>query len=553
MNILYKLLATIIAFLQLIFPFISVSPPTAEAGISRIEENTYTYYYPENAVHSAKADVIYEFLSRGENPTTFDGENNGREGSGIVFSPYFEAYIGDSEIPVYSTPVYSASTESVELHSYATVFVDGNAPEVLLTLETYGFSVKKAVVLPEFLNITPSIDVSGVNAKFNSFGTYSFMFNENDQRHAFTLFLKPYVDENKEIAELKKEYGEENVTVFEPGVHTVDYLDIQKDSSILYLKSGSVLLANHKYEMTAPEQDWEIVEDDAPQNNCLGLYRYPVINFYNCKNVKLLGNGTIDMTQLDWLERRGVVFSMCDNIEMRDTVLLNAPAWTMVAHCCDGVEIENVAVFGYRTNSDAIAITNTQNAIVSDCFARSGDDLFEVKTLRTNEPYETKNILFENCYGWNGKARCFGVTHEVNYPVSDVIFRNCAVIYRDAIWDNDTVCSLAVQVGEGGATVKNILFENIEIYKDHGRPINVLVMSDKITSSVIEGVTFRNIKWDADMKAQLEAVNGNTVDVSFENITANSVSASDENTSNWLENNGAFVDIGVKSIRSKKQ
>ncbi len=543
MNILYKLLAAIIAFLQLIFPFISVSPPTAEAGISRIGENTYTYYYPENAVHRAKADVVCEFLSRGENPTTFDGENNGREGSGIVFSPYFEAYIGDSEIPVYSTPVYSESTGRVELHSYATVFVDGNSPDILLTLETYGFLVKKAVVLPEFFNITLSIDGREVNAKFTSFGTYSFMFNENDQKYAFTFSLKPYVDENKEIAELKKEYGEENVTAFEPGVHTIDYLDIQKDNSVLYLKAGSVLLANHKYEMTAHEQDWEIIEDGALQNNNLGLYRYPVINFYNCQNVKLLGNGTIDMTQLDWLERRGVVFSKCKNIEMRDTVLINAPAWAMVAHCCDGVKIENVTVFGYRTNSDAIAITNTKNAVVSGCYARSGDDLFEVKTLRTSEPYETKNILFENCYGWNGKARCFGVTHEVNYPVSNVIFRNCAVIYRDAIWDNDIVCSLAVQVGEGGAKVSNILFKNIEIYKDHGRPINVLVMGDEITDSIIENITFRNIKWDADMKAQLEASNGNTVDVSFENITASSVSASDENASNWLENNGAFVEI----------
>ncbi len=536
-------MAAIIAFLQLIFPFIGVTPPAADAGISCVGDSTYTYYYPENAVHKATADVVYEFLSRGEKPTTFDGENNGREGSGIVFSPYFEAYIGEKEIPVYSTPVYSASTDEVELHSYATVLVDGDAPDISLSLKVYGFSVKEAIVLPESLNATPNVDGRKVNAHFNSFGAYSFMFNENDQEHAFTLFLKPYIDEDKEIAEYKEKYGEENVAVLEPGVHEIDYLDIQKDNSVLYLKAGSVLLAKHKFEMTAPEQDFETVEDGAPQNNCLGLYRYPVVNFYNCKNVKLLGNGTIDMTQLDWLERRGVVFSMCENIEMRDTVLLNAPAWAMVAHCCDGVKIENVTVFGYRTNSDGIAITNTQNAVVSDCYARSGDDLFEVKTLRTSEAYETKNVLFKNCYGWNGKARCFGVTHEVNYPISDVTFRNCSVIYRDATWDNDTVCSLAVQVGEGGAPVRNILFENIEIYKDHGRPINVLVMSDGITESVIENVIFRNITWNADMKGQLEAVNGNTAEVKFENIIANSTPVSAENASSWLENNGVYVVI----------
>ncbi len=513
-----KILVAIISFLQLFFPQLLVAQPTHEAGMASLSEGLYTYYYPAEAVHAATADTVFEFLTRSDNPTSFEGENNGRDGTAILSSPYFSATLNESAVPVYSTLVYSATTGEAELHSYATVFVSDPADAQLsLELTAHGFRPEKAAVLPTSLGVEAQVNGKKITANLNACGTYSFMFDENDQEHAFTLFVKEYTDEDSEIAEYQKLYGEENVTVFEPGVYEIDYLDIQKDNSIVYLKAGSVLLAKHKFEMTAAEQDMTTVEDNAPQSNSLGLQRFPVINFFACSNVKLLGNGTVDMTQLDWNERRGVIFSSCQGVEIRDVVLINSPAWTLVAHCCDSVEISNVAVFGYRTNSDGIAITNTKNATVSDCFARSGDDLFEVKTLNTSENFPAENVLFENCHAWNGKARCFGITHEVYYPVSDITFRNCAVLYRDATWDNDIVCSLAVQVGEGGAAVKNILFENIEIYKDLGRPINILFMSDEISNGLIDSVTFRNVTYDADMQPQIRAENSNTIsNIKFE-------------------------------------
>ncbi len=538
----YRFLAAVMALLQLIFPQLGVSMPTHDAGLARLNENFYTYYYPSEAVHEAKLDTIHELLSRSDNPTSFEGENNGRDGSAIAVSPYFEASVDDIEIPVYSTLVFSGTTSEAELHSYATVFVkELKGFSFNFDLTAHGFRVKKAIILPSSLGVSPKVKAQNINAQFTSYGTYSFMFNNDDQEHAFTLFIKPYVDEEKEIANYKEQLGEENVIVFDAGVHEIEYLDVKNDNSVVYLRAGALLLAKHKFEMTAQENDWEIIEPTAPQNNCVGLARYPVINFYNQKNVSLVGSGTIDMTQLDWLERRGVVFSMCENIEMRGILLTNAPAWTVIAHCCDSVSIEDVTIFGYRTNSDAFAITNTKNATINHCFSRSGDDLFEVKALNTSDEFETKNVTFTNCYGWNGKARCFGVTHEVNVPVSDITFKDCAVIYRDATWDNDIVCSLAVQVGEGGAPVKNILFENIEIYKDLGRPVNVLVMDESITTSVIENVVFRNITWNADMKVQTKALNGNKAEITFENITANSEKINANNTDNWLENSGAEI------------
>ncbi len=527
------------ALLEFIFPCIAVSPPVNEAGIAQVSSSIYTYYYPDEAVQKPDFVLLKELLSRGENGATFEGENNGREGTSVVVSPYFEAQVDGEAVPVYATLAYSGKDMQTVLHSYATVYVDAESFSFDFSVKIFGFCAKMVEVLPASLGVTTQKSGKTVTAQINSFGTYTYLFNGDDQEHGFTLFLKPYVDEQKEIAGYRALYGEENVTVFEPGVHRFDYLDVKKDNSVIYLRAGALLLPEHKFEMTKAEDDWSISEDGALQNNSVSLARYPVINFYNRKNVSLVGAGTIDMTQLDWNERRGVVFSSCENIEMRGVFLTNAPGWTVIAHCCNGVEIDDVTILGYRTNSDGIAVTNTQNASVKNCFARSGDDLFEVKTLNTGGDWIAKNITFENCIAWNGKARCFGITHEVNLPISDVSFKNCAVIYRDAVWDNDIVCSLAVQVGEGGASVTNILFENIEIHKDEGRPINVFVCNDGIKGNKIENIVFKNVVWSADMKAQIKATDGNSVKVCFENVNANSLCANDKNTDNWLENNGA--------------
>lgn len=55
---------------------------------------------------------------------------------------------------------------------------------------------------------------------------------------------------------------------------------------------------------------------------------------------------------------------------------------------------------------------------------------------------DSKNVTFTNCIAWGGYARCFGITGEVNKKISDITFRDCAVIYRDGIWDNDRIGSL---------------------------------------------------------------------------------------------------------------
>ncbi|MGN0635757.1 MAG: hypothetical protein ACI4I5_06005, partial [Acutalibacteraceae bacterium] len=53
--------------------------------------------------------------------------------------------------------------------------------------------------------------------------------------------------------------------------------------------------------------------------------------------------------------------------------------------------------------------------------------------------------------------------------------------------------------------VRVILFENIEIYRDTGRPIYCMVYGDDISDCTVENVVFRNITIRADQKIKLSS------------------------------------------------
>jgi hypothetical protein len=134
----------------------------------------------------------------------------------------------------------------------------------------------------------------------------------------------------------------------------------------------------------------------------------------------------------------------------------------------------------------------------------------------------SKNIVFSGCVAWAGKARCFGICGEVNREISNVTFSDCAVIYKDATWDNERIASLAIIVEIDDGFIDNILFEDIEIFCDDGRAIGCRIYDDKIENFSATNITLRNITFTSRLPIGIAAANEtNSVDVTLENITAN--------------------------------
>lgn len=522
-------MAQIIKFLYTVFTVISVfiSSILNPATISPETEVDISFLrYPDAAAVSLEDVGLTdkEFTHRVSAELEEYVQSGGYDDvGGVIVSPYYTAKAGGKDIPVYASMAFCRSENTGALHSFSEVYVDADSDfSFNITLTSNSVKLKNAIILPSTLNTQAQCKNGVVTASINKTGIYTFLFNGAQQAYGYTLFVREKVDDDAEISEYIARYGEENVTVFDSGIHELDYLNfVRKDNQVLYLKQGAYLIANHHYDINSAEDENLYVEENSATDNAIGLTRYPFINFYLCNNVVIAGRGAIDLTRLDRRERRGVVFTYCENVSVSGVKIINSPEWSFITYCCKDVTVENVDILGSRGNADGFAICNTHNATISNCFARTADDEFEVKAL--GGTMGSKNITFSDCVAWGGYARCFGITGEVCKEISDVTFRDCAVVYRDGVWDNDRIGSLVVVAEQCEGSIDGVTFENIEIFRDEGRAILVKIYDEEKENFTIGNVNFKNITYTSYMPSKIAGNESdtNTVGVRLENINAN--------------------------------
>ena len=454
--------------------------------------------YPDTAVKTIAGlgftENEYVNVKRGD--FSYEG-NSGHPEATVVVSPHFSLDIEGVQVPVYATVVYIGENSDCALHSYAIAETDSFDDGLNVKISLLASNHDSVVVLPKEPQVSADMKNGFVTAEITAPGDYTFVFCDHkgvvDQYHSVTLFIRGYREEDEEIKYLKDKLGSENVMVFDAGVRFFNHIEIEKDDSVLYFRRGSLLIARGNPEYSDNDS---YIEEGAQEKTGWGFTRYPLISANGKRNIRIAGNGTIDAGQLGWHERRGVVLHDCSRFKISGLTILNVPEWAMILYCCDDFHISDVRVFGYKTNSDGIAVCNSSNAEVSGCFSRSGDDLFEVKTFKGGPKcLAAENIIFRNCIAWAGKARCFGVIAELHRNVNNVIFKDCSVIVRDATWDDHILGSLVIICSEGSGKISGITFENIDIWQDHGRAINIVNTDEKQDERIVEKIVFRNIKY----------------------------------------------------------
>lgn len=512
-------------------------PTNATLGENNKPESSGTgiapLYYPDEVVERDESFSLSDFTARAAGETSYVG-NGHYDGTHLVASPFYTGTVEDVTLPVYATPVYVADGNYGVLHSFASVDVDFTRHDtVTITLTPESRMPMKTAQLFSQSEAKLLCSNGQITLKVTEHGVYTIVINDS-QNYAITVFVRSWQDEEAAIADYKEQYGEDHVIVYEPGLHEIDYVMMMEDNTVLYLKAGAVLLPKHTLDIQSDSDASSASELGAAESNGIGLNRYPVINGYACDNLIITGRGTVDMTQLDWHERRGIVFTQCKNVSMDGVIVINPCEWAFITYRCENVTVTQSAVFGYRTNSDAFAICNTVNASVSDCFARTGDDMFEVKTLGGPYGAVSKDITFSRCTAWGSKARCFGVIGEIEKDVSNILFEDGIVVFRDAIWDNNRIGSLIVLRECGSGVVDGVTFRNMTIHYDYGRPINVGVYSSSLTAGEIKNVVFENITYRSAMKGQLHANNGGKLSVIFDNVTANGNLLDASNADTWI-------------------
>ena len=485
--------------------------------------------YPEEAIKSLSSVGLTttSFTKRADDDgdELYVNAQGYQDINGIIKSPYFTVHVEQTYIPVYATTVFVGNTQKGALHSFCEVYVDTSKNfELSFQLNTHGFMINNVTILPRTLDFKPIYQNTVLNGKITQLGTYTFVFNNDDQEHGFTIFVRELVDEDAEI----RKYQEQgyNVVTVEKGFHNSDaFFDLYgSNNTVFYLKRGAYLLSKHTYDITSDNDNYNNTsKQDTDLMNAghlpMGLNRCPYLNLTGCNNVKIVGSGVVDLSHLDRAERRGIVIAYANNIEISGVKFINSPEWTFITYDSENITIKDVDIFGYRQNSDAFAICNSRNVTVDNSFCRSGDDLFDVKAAGGREEAISKNITFTNCTAWNGKARCFGICGEVEKDIKDVTFKDSTVVFHDATWNEDRIPALAIVVEIPGGSIDNVTFENIEIYRAYSRAIGCLIYSDTIENFNISNVKYKNIRYTAPKKNKI-ASNGkvNSIQVDLENI-----------------------------------
>lgn len=437
--------------------------------------------YPESAV----TDFSKEMLDRVSTGADYIS-NCGYDESGLYMSPYWSCKISGKDVPVYAVMSYDEDVNRGVLQSIVTIFVEDFADGIDIRLDSVS-QIDSAVILPSRLGVFADVKDNSVSFTATKTGAYTCLINGDSLSDAVTVFVKEYTDENAEIDEYKERYGEDRVKVFPAGFYETEYIDTS-DCDVIYFCRGSYVSAKHVYDVRSDEDAVALSANKA------------FIDIYSRENFVIDGSGTLDFNRLDRKERRPVNISLSKNCSLSGLTFINPSDWTVTVYATSDSTINDFAIFGYRTNSDAINICGCENMKITDCFARNGDDCFSVKT--TNADFDARNITFENCIGWSNKCRCFGITGEVYAPIENITFTDCDVLYRNATWDNNKVASLTVTVETGGAPINNVLFEDIEIYRDDGRAFYCTV-NNGIENCKISGIVFKNVTYTSAERSKI--------------------------------------------------
>lgn len=447
--------------------------------------------------------------------------------NGVVISPYYTAAIEGTDIPVYAATTYIGATGKGALHSFSEIYVTEEMAEHTFEIEFRGRSLNlsNAVYMTTNEKITANAADGKVTAKLAGYGMYTFLFNNEAQEYAYTLFVREEVDEDAEIAELRAQgYNVEVYSgVVDFNANTILYYDISgSNNRVIYLRKGTYITATNKQDISS---DSGLYSEGSGLAGIGGLTRYPLIGGSGVTNVKILGYGTIDFTELDRAERKGIVFSWGSNVEIRGIRLVNSAEWALQTYRINGLKLKDVSVFGYRLNSDAFDICNSQNVTVEGCFARSGDDLFAVKTLGGEDAtscYST-NIEIKDCVAWASKARAFGISGEANLPIDNVKFKNCAVICHDATWAEYEIAAIGIMVSDVSQranTISNVTFEDIRIYRNDSAAFSCYVREDAGYGVTMSNITFKNIYYNSNVvKSKLYSTkSGTSINATLDNV-----------------------------------
>ena len=204
-------------------------------------------------------------------------------------------------------------------------------------------------VSPASYGIEPVIDKENHKVSFtiDHQDSYTVTFNNSPDR-AVHIFANPLETDIPEAED-------EDVVYIGPGEWDIENI-ILENGQTLYIAGGAVV--------------------------------HGIVNANFAKDITVRGRGIIDGSKFEgWKGKTAYIplkFDHCQNVTIRDVLVLNPNAWVCQAFDSKNGVIDGLKIISPRPNGDGITLQSCTDYTVSNCFVRSWDDSLVIKNYDGN-------------------------------------------------------------------------------------------------------------------------------------------------------------------------
>ena len=204
----------------------------------------------------------------------------------------------------------------------------------------------------------------------------------------------------KEFQELIDKSSSNTIFYFPKGEYMLSTIHLRDNMTIKIGRGAKILGSSDFYDYERHEKiDYPIYQDASHT-----YFNTSLFLGIGCKNIKILGPGTIDMQSV-WDEdnirdivHRGakcIALKECENVVIQDLTILNATDLAIYFAGCNGVNVNNCKLKVYI---DGISPDNSKNVLIENCDVLAGDDAIAFKSSYTlNRLDICDNIVLRNC------------------------------------------------------------------------------------------------------------------------------------------------------------
>lgn len=427
----------------------------------------------ENKMLAESKIVLYEGPKTLRDATEEDLKNTAENNKdfSLLHCTDTKVYVNGEECYVYDTNVnhtrsWVSSYYPPQARTPITYFDFEGCVE--LKVNVPDIDIETVKISPVAYGIEPIInkDEHTVTFRIDKPDTYTLQFNGSCER---ALHIFAYGIEKEED---KPDFNDPNVIYIGPGEWDVENISLASGQT-LYISGGAVV--------------------------------HGIINANFVSNITVMGHGILDGSKLEgWKGTSASIplkFDHCENITLKDVIVLNSNAWVCQAYDSKNGVIDGLRIISSRPNGDGISIQSCQDYEIRNCFVRSWDDSLVVKNYDTN----SCNVAFSNMQLWTDLAQSMEIGYETN------------------------------KGKKADASITNISFEDITVLNNYHKPVISVHNAD---DAVVDNILFKNItveheeigSGDSDLKFLIDIAvvqNGNwsstTERGSISNVTLENV------------------------------